>query len=69
MSEHYELFVLYYTAWHEKEFDLAELRATVTSEIGEEAFKAVVAEFRAKRLERESQGDFRTLYQIERNAK
>lgn len=62
MDNNFDTFVLYYTAFHEGELTLAELKEMTLADIGEEGLKAALATFRSKRLEREAAGDKRTLY-------
>lgn len=62
MADPFETFVLYYTAWHEHEFSLPELKTLLLEELGTEGFESALHTFRTKRLERKSVGDKRTLY-------
>lgn len=59
-----DLFVLYYVAWHEKEFSLSEMRANLLADLGVDGFAQALQEFRSQRSERELKGEFRTLFQI-----
>lgn len=63
MSPAYETFVLYYIAWHDKEFSLAEMKISLLSELGLDGFAEALGEFKAKRKEREAAGDYRTLFE------
>lgn len=62
MDNNFETFVLFYTAWHEGEMSLKDMREMVVAEIGEAGLTLAIEQFRAKRLEREAAGIFCTLY-------
>lgn len=64
MNANYEAFVLYYTAFHEWEFNSKELKEMLIAEIGEEGFKDALATFRQKWEEVKAAGDKRTLYEV-----
>jgi hypothetical protein len=57
-------FVLCYTAWHERELTLADMRQMLLGDLGEAGLVAAISEFREERLKREQQGDWRTYYEI-----
>lgn len=63
MNANYETFLLYYVSCHEGEFVLSQMKQLLLAEIGEAGLLEAVAIFRSKRLERESQGIYKTLYE------
>jgi hypothetical protein len=63
VNEDFDSFVVYYVAWHEGEFNLQTMKKMVLDDIGQEGLTNALIVFRAKRLERESRGDYRTLFQ------
>lgn len=69
MGDPFETFVLYYTAWHENEFSLSELKNLLLEELGTEGFEQALHTFKAKRLERYAEGDKRTLYDVLKEVK
>lgn len=64
MSPQLEAFLLYYTCWHEGDFDLADMREQLICEIGAEGLTQALSEFKSARLLREENGDFRTYYEV-----
>jgi hypothetical protein len=62
MNEDYETFVMCYEEWHEGNLNLQGMKTLILGEIGEERFHSALEEFRSRRLNRESSGEFRTLY-------
>lgn len=61
MGDAFETFLLYYTAWQEREVSLKEFKEYVLTDVGEDGLKKAIEDFRAKRLER---GNKNTLYDI-----
>lgn len=62
MSDEFETFVMYYTAFHEGEFSLAEMKEALLLDLGADGFAKALAAFKAKRLEREAAGAKGILY-------
>jgi hypothetical protein len=62
MSDEFETFALYYTAFHEGEFSLAAMKEALLLDLGADGFAKALADFKAKRLEREAAGVKGTLY-------
>jgi len=60
----FEAFLLYYTAFHERELNTKELKEMLIAEIGEEGFKQSLVIFRQKWEELKAAGDKRTLYEV-----
>ena len=63
MNELFEMFVLFYMSWHEKECTLTEMRKNLLDELGESNFNLALGQFKEHRLNREAGGDFRTYWQ------
>jgi hypothetical protein len=63
MDSKFDAFVLYYTAFHEFEITAKEMKEMLLLEIGEDGLKQALEVFKQKRLERETAGDKRTLYE------
>ena len=62
MSNEFDTFVMYYTAFHEGEFSLTEMKEALLLDLGADGFAKALADFKAKRLERLAAGVKGTLY-------
>ena len=60
MDANYEAFLLYYTAFHERELSLKEFKEMLIAEIGENGVKAALVIFKQKIAERA--GEKGTIY-------
>lgn len=63
MDSKFDAFVLYYTAFHDFEINIKELKEMLLLEIGEDGLQEALVVFKQKRLEREAAGDKRTYYE------
>jgi hypothetical protein len=66
VSNELETLLLFYVSWHEGEFTLSEMRQSLLDELGEAGFLLALQHFSLARLERESRGDFRTYYELQK---